>query len=65
MEGDRLLVRQRQDELAAVAVLRAGRSRGCSRGPVSCQSSSGVRTGMSISCAPIASISSRMICTTF
>ena len=32
--------------------------------PVASQSSAGVSTGISISCAPIASISSRMICST-
>ena len=32
--------------------------------PVVSHSSAGVSTGMSISCAPIASISSRMICST-
>ena len=38
---------------------------GIRRRPVVSQSSAGVSTGANHSCAPIASISSRMICSTF
>ena len=65
VEGDRLLVRQRQDELAARCGPRAWKISGISSRPVASQSSAGVSTGASISWPPIASISSRMICSTF
>ena len=51
VERDRLLVRHRQHELAAAAVLELEELGDLDRGPVRCQSSAGVSTGMSISCA--------------
>ena len=65
MEGERLLVRHRQDELPAAAVLEVEelRDRRSGRSPPRARPASA--PGTSISWPPIASISSRMICSTF
>ncbi len=62
VEGDRLLVRERQDEVAAVPVREVEDLRDLDRGrsPPRARPASG--PGISISWPPIASISSRMIC---
>ena len=65
-ERDDLLVGHREDHVAAVAVLEAAHlgPDGVVATAESRQTSAGWTTGISISCEPIRSISSRMICST-